>query len=45
VGAVLAATVSVFLIGRRLGAPILGAVFLLSMVLAVLGFGIGRPGR
>ena len=44
VGAVLAATVSVFLIGRRLGAPILGAVFLLSMVLAVLEFGIGLAG-
>ena len=44
VGAVLAATVSVILVGRRLGAPILGAAFLLSAVLAALGFGIGLAG-
>ena len=44
VGAVLAATVSVTLVGRRLGAPILGAAFLLSAVLAALGFGIGLAG-
>jgi len=44
VGAVLAATVSVILVGRRLGAPILGAALLLSGVLAVLGFGIGLAG-
>ncbi len=41
VGAVLAATVSAILIGRRLGAPILAAALLLSAVLAVLGFGVG----
>jgi Cyclic nucleotide-binding domain/Major Facilitator Superfamily len=43
-GAVLAATVSAFLVGRRLGAPILGAALLLSSVLAVLGLGIGLAG-
>lgn len=44
VGAVLAATVSAMLIGRRLGAPILGAALLLSAVLAGLGFGLGLAG-
>jgi len=44
VGAVLAATVSAILVGRRLGAPILGAALLLSAVLVVLGFGIGLAG-
>ncbi len=37
VGAVLAATVSAILVGRRLGTPILGAALLLSAVLAGLG--------
>jgi hypothetical protein len=40
-GAVLAATVSAMLIGRRLGAPILAAALLLSAMLAVLGGGVG----
>ena len=44
VGAVLAATVSAVLIGRRLGAPILGAALLLSGVLAVLGSGADLAG-
>ncbi len=44
VGAVLAATVSVILVGRRLGAPILGAALLTSAVLAALGFGAGLAG-
>jgi hypothetical protein len=43
-GAVLAATVSAMLIGRRLGAPILGAALLLSGILAVLGLGVGLAG-
>ncbi len=41
VGAVIAATVSAVLIGRRLGAPILGAALVLSGVLAALAFGLG----
>ena len=41
VGAVLAAPVSVTLVGRRLGRPILAAALLLSGVLAVLAFGLG----
>lgn len=44
VGGVLAATVSAILIGRRLGAPVLGAALLLSGILAVLGFGVGLAG-
>ena len=40
-GAVLAATASAILVGRRLGAPILAAALLLSAVLAALGFGVG----
>jgi hypothetical protein len=41
VGAVLAATGSALLIGRRLGAPIVGAALLFSSMLAALGFGLG----
>ena len=44
VGAVLAATVSALLVGRRLGAPILGAALLLSGALAALAFGLGLAG-
>jgi MFS family permease len=44
VGAVLAATVSAILIGRRLGGPILGAALVLSGVLAALAFGLGLAG-
>jgi hypothetical protein len=44
VGAVLAAPVSVLLVGRRLGAPILGAALLLSGALAVLASGLGLAG-
>ncbi len=40
-GAVLAATVSAMLIGRRLGVPILAAAVLLSGTLAALAFGLG----
>jgi len=41
VGAVLAAPVSVTLVGRRLGLPILSAALLLSGALAVVAFGLG----
>lgn len=41
VGAVLAATASVVLIGRRLGVPILSAALLLSIALAALAFDVG----
>ena len=44
VGAVLAAAVGVLLVGRRLGAPILGAALLLSGVLAALAAGLGLAG-
>ena len=44
VGAILAATISVFLVGRRLGAPILGAALLLSAALAALASGLGLAG-
>jgi hypothetical protein len=44
VGAVLAATVSAVLVGRRLGAPILGAALVLSGALAALEFGPGVGG-
>jgi hypothetical protein len=44
VGAVVAATVSAMLVGRRLGAPILGAALLLSGALAALAFGVGLAG-
>ena len=43
-GAVLAATVGALLIGRRLGAPILGAALLVSAALAALAFGVGLAG-
>jgi hypothetical protein len=43
-GAVLAALVSVLLVGRRLGKPILCAAFLLSWALAALAFGLGMAG-
>lgn len=42
-GAVLAATASVALIGRRLGAPILVSAFVVSGALAALAFGLGLP--
>ena len=41
VGGVLAATVSVALVGRRLGAPILAAALVFSGALAALAFGLG----
>ena len=41
VGAVLAATVSAVLVGRRLGGPILGAALVFSAALAVLALGLG----
>jgi MFS family permease len=44
VGAILAATVSVLLVGRRLGMPILGAALLLSSALAALAAGLGLAG-
>jgi MFS family permease len=44
VGAVLAATVSAMLVGRRLAVPILGAALLLSGTLAALSFGLGLAG-
>jgi MFS family permease len=44
VGAMLAAAVSVLLVGRRLGAPILGAALLLSGALAALAAGLGVAG-
>jgi MFS family permease len=44
VGAILAAAVSVFLVGRRLGVPILGAVLLLSGALSALAAGLGLAG-
>jgi hypothetical protein len=37
----LAATVSITLVGRRLGVPILGAALLLSGALAALAAGLG----
>lgn len=43
-GAVLAATVSAVLVGRRLGAPILGAAMVLSGALAALALGLGAVG-
>ncbi|MBO0815729.1 MAG: MFS transporter, partial [Actinobacteria bacterium] len=43
-GAVLAATVSVVLVGRRLGAPILGAALVFSGALAALALGLGAAG-
>ncbi len=44
VGAVLAALAGVFLVGRRLGGPILGAALLLSCALAALAAHVGVPG-
>ena len=44
VGAVLAATVSAVLVGRRLGAPILGAALVFSGALAALALGLGVAG-
>ncbi len=44
VGAILAAPVGVLLIGRRLGAPILGSALLLSGALAALAAGLGLGG-
>jgi hypothetical protein len=44
VGAVAAATVSVALVGRRLGGPILGSALVLSGALAALAFGVGLAG-
>jgi MFS family permease len=43
-GAILAATVSVLLVGRRLGLPILGSALLLSGALAALAAGLGLAG-
>jgi Cyclic nucleotide-binding domain/Major Facilitator Superfamily len=43
-GAILAAPVSVLLVGRRLGKPILGAALLLSGALAALAAGLGLGG-
>ena len=43
-GAVLAATVSVVLVGRRLGAPILAAALIFSAGMAALAFGVGLAG-
>ena len=43
-GSVVAATVSAVLVGRRLGAPILGAALVLSGALAALAFGLGVAG-
>src|SRR5579871_4772245 len=44
VGAVLAAAVSMLLVGRRLGAPILASALLLSGALAVLAASLGLAG-
>ncbi len=44
IGAMLAATVSAMLVGRRLGVPILGAALVLSGALAALAFGLGLAG-
>jgi MFS family permease len=44
VGAILAAPVSVLLVGRRLGVPILGAALLLSGALAAVAAGPGLAG-
>jgi len=44
VGAILAAPVGVLLVGRRLGAPILGSALLLSGALAALAVGLGVGG-
>ena len=44
VGAILAAAVSVLLVGKRLGAPILASALLLSGALAALAAGLGLAG-
>jgi hypothetical protein len=44
VGAILAAAISVMLVGRRLGLPILGGALLLSGSLAALAAGLGLAG-
>ena len=44
VGAILAAAVSVLLVGRRLGVPILASALLLSGALAALAAGLGLAG-
>jgi MFS family permease len=44
VGAVLAATVSAVLVGRRLGGPILAAALIFSAALAAVAFGPGLTG-
>ncbi len=44
VGAMLAATGSAVLVGRRLGGPILGAALMFSGALAALAFGVGLAG-
>jgi MFS family permease len=44
VGAVLAATVSAVLVGRRLGGPILAAALVFSAALAAIAFGPGLAG-
>jgi MFS family permease len=43
-GAVLAATASAVLVGRRMGAPVVGAALVLSGALAALAFGLGLAG-
>ncbi len=43
-GAVLAATASAALVGRRLGLPVIGSALLLSASLAALAAGAGLPG-
>ena len=43
-GAVLAATGSAVLVGRRLGGPILAAALVFSGALAALAFGLGLAG-
>jgi hypothetical protein len=44
IGALLAATVSVVLVGRRLGGPILAAALVFSGALAAVAFGLGLGG-
>jgi hypothetical protein len=44
IGALLAATVSVVLVGRRLGGPILAAALVFSGALAAVAFGLGMGG-
>jgi Cyclic nucleotide-binding domain/Major Facilitator Superfamily len=44
IGALLAATVSAVLVGRRLGGPILAAALAFSVALAAVAFGLGLAG-